>query len=59
MIVFFGKMIFSRTDYLVSNLIEFISCGFNLTAILVFTEVNNICNVITSNVLNIKEITHE
>ena len=47
-------MIFSRTDYLVSNLAGLISCGFNLTAILF--EVNILCNVVTSNVLNIKEI---
>ena len=32
-------MIFSRTDYVPSNLIEFISCGFNLTAILFFSKV--------------------
>ena len=49
-------MIFSRTDYVPSNLIEFISCGFNLTAILFFSKVNNICNVIGTDVLNIKEI---
>lgn len=47
-------MIFSRTDCLVSNLIDFISCGINLTAMFLLIEVNNIINVITSNV--IKEI---
>ena len=48
-------MSFSRTDYVLSNLIEFISYGFNLTAILHLNKVNNIRNVISTNVLNIKE----
>ena len=52
-------MIFSRTDCVPSNLISFILCGTNLTASLFFKRVNNNCNVIGTNVLKIKEITHE
>lgn len=50
-------MIFSRTDCVPSNLIGFISCGINLTAVLFHKNVNNICvNVIGTNVVNLKEI---
>lgn len=49
-------MNFSRTDCVLSNLISFISCGASLTAILFFKRVNNKYNVISTNVLKIKEI---
>jgi len=52
-------MIFSRTDCVPSNLIEFISYGFNLTANLLLIYVNKFINVIGTNVLNIKETTYE
>ena len=52
-------MNFSRTDCVPSNLIEFVSYGFNLTAILLLTYVNKFMNVIGTNVLNIKENTYE
>ena len=52
-------MIFSRTDCVLSNLTSFISCGTSLTAILFFERVNNKCNVISTNVLKIKEMTYE
>ena len=52
-------MIFSRTDCVLSNLTSFILCGTSLTANLFFERVNNKCNVISTNVLKIKEISHE
>ena len=52
-------MIFSRTDCVPSNLTSFISCGISLTANICLKEVNNKCNVIGTNVIKIKEITHE
>ena len=52
-------MIFSRTDCVPSNLTSFISCGTSLTANIFLNRVNNKYNVIGTNVLNIKEITHE
>ena len=52
-------MIFSRTDCVLSNLTSFISCGTSLTASICLIEVNNKCNVIGTNVIKIKETTHE
>ena len=51
-------MIFSRTDCVLSNLISFISCGTSLTANIFLKKVNNTCNVISTNVLNLKETSH-
>lgn len=44
---------------MLSNLISFISCGINLTANIFLNRVNNKCNVISTNVLKIKEMSHE
>ena len=51
-------MIGGRTDCLVSNLIDFDSCGVNLTATFSSIIVNRY-EVITSNLNKLKETTHE